>query len=206
MTSSAHPRWRARATTARARVAGTDRPARPSTTRSRPSINTAATSTGSAPGSGIIASRLRSAPISAAASSPKSGSPTTAAWPPAAVTAAAMPTGSERAPESTATVPLGNPAGSSAASDCGTGSKLSEPGSTASAGTAPCQPAPTFPETAAICFRSCSSCSARVGRPFSRAIAAVTAHLPPLSYFECMFDSVSKHRRSDSVKGGVLSG
>ena len=39
---------RARATTARARVGDTERPPRPSTTRSMPSISTAATSTGSA--------------------------------------------------------------------------------------------------------------------------------------------------------------
>ena len=68
-------------------------------------MSTAATSTGSVPGSGISASRVRSAPISTAASRPISGWPTTAALPPAAVTAATTPSSSDRAPDGTATVP-----------------------------------------------------------------------------------------------------
>ena len=62
-----------------------------------------------------------------------------------------MLTGSERAPESTATVPRGNPDGSCPASDSGTGSKVSDAGSTLVGrlgGSA--SGAPTFPDTAAI--------------------------------------------------------
>ena len=61
----------------------------------------------------MTASLLRSAPISTAASRPTSGWPTMAACPPAAVTAATMLSGSDRAPDSTATVPRGNVVGSS---------------------------------------------------------------------------------------------
>ena len=60
----------------------------------------------------MTASLLRSAPISTAASRPTSGWPTIAACPPAAVTAATMLSDSDRAPDSTATVPRGNEAGS----------------------------------------------------------------------------------------------
>ena len=63
----------------------------------------------------MTAIRLRSAPISTAASSPTSGWPTIAAWPPFAVTAATMLNGSDRAPDNTATVPRGNGAGSTLA-------------------------------------------------------------------------------------------
>ena len=54
---------------------------------------------------------LRSAPISTAASRPTSGWPTIAACPPSAVTAATMLSGSDLAPDSTATVPRGNDVG-----------------------------------------------------------------------------------------------
>ena len=57
----------------------------------------------------------------------------------------------------TATVPRGRPAGSTRASSGGTGSTASDAG----AAPAPCRPAPTFPATAAICRRSCTSWSAR---------------------------------------------
>ena len=69
---------------------------------------------------------------------------------PAAVTAATMLSDSDRAPDSTATVPLGNVVGSCSASSLGIGSKLSDSGSTSFDGTSPRRPAPTFPEMAAI--------------------------------------------------------
>ena len=173
VTSSVHPRWRARATTALARDGGTDRPPKPSTTRSIPSISTAATSTGSAPGSGITAIRLRSAPISTAASRPTSGWPMIATWPPSAVTAATIFNSSDRAPDTTATVPRG----STPRSD--TSSKLLSGCATvsgAAATGADRRPAPTFPDTDAICRRSCSSCSARVtGHRFTAFTPVTTA-------------------------------
>ncbi|GAA1656053.1 hypothetical protein MMUR_52840 [Mycolicibacterium murale] len=64
-----------------------------------------------------------------------------------------MLSGSDRAPVTTATTPLGNPAGMSSRSVSGTGSKLSDAGSGAKdCGAVGCdrRPAPTFPETPAI--------------------------------------------------------
>ena len=55
-----------------------------------------------------------------------------AAFPPAAVTAATMLNGSDRAPDSTATVPRGNASGSTSASSCGIGSLVSESGNRSS--------------------------------------------------------------------------
>ncbi|CAG7266227.1 hypothetical protein PICSAR26_04154 [Mycobacterium avium subsp. paratuberculosis] len=143
-----------------------------------PSTSTAATSTGSVPGSGITASRLRSAPISAAASSPMSGWPTIAALPPAAVTAATMLNSSDRAPESTATDPRGTHTDS--ASHRGMASKDSAP--SRSAGAAAPDAAPDIlPDISAIRRRSDSSRSARVSSWRLEAKAAVmTSLLSPL--------------------------
>src|ERR1700733_1258084 len=82
-----------------------------------------------------------------------------AAFPPAAVTAATMLNSSDRAPDSTATVPRGNCAGSASASHGGTGSWDSDSGSRSSEWVTTASGA--FPDITAICRRSDSSCSAR---------------------------------------------
>ena len=147
---------------------------------------------------------LRSAPISTAASRPTSGWPTIAACPPSAVTAATMLSGSDLAPDSTATVPRGNGAGSSSASDSGSGSKDSESGQRV--GRRRRRPDARRPP-----FRTPPpSCDAGV-LPAQRGQAALIQahaqlsqqHLPhhqnhPI--FECMFDTPSKHPPTDTVK------
>lgn len=208
MTRRVQPLCRALAVTARALVGATDRPPRPRTTRSKPSISTAATSTGSAPGSGISASLVRSAPISTAANRPTSGWPTIAACPPAAVTAATMLNGSDRAPDNTATTPRGNPLGRTPAHDSGVGSKCSEGGSVAPEGIDPRgvePPVPAaFPDTSAILRRRCSTCSARFcARSSTRITTATRAPCTPsdpFPHFESMFDTTSKHSPPDTVK------
>lgn len=101
---------RTRAVTARARVGATVRPPSPRTIRETPSSNTAATSAGSSPGLSMMAQRVRSAPISWAASRPKRGRPMIAACSPAPVVAATSATRIDCAPVTAVTVPRGQPA------------------------------------------------------------------------------------------------
>ena len=126
---------RARAVTARARVGGTDRPPSPSTTRSMPSSSTAATSTGSAPGSGItrepaqVRTHLHGGQQTdvGLADDRRRDRPPPSPPPPCSAAATGLPS----APPP---IPLGNPPGSSSASDSGIGSKLCEAGSRSSTG------------------------------------------------------------------------
>ena len=62
---------------------------------------------------------------------------------------------------------------------------------------------PTRDGTAAICRRSCSSCSERLSRSPARAVAVAIvaiAHLPAGSLFETLFDIGSKHPAPDNFK------
>jgi hypothetical protein len=99
-----------------------------SATRATPSSRAAATEAGSGPGRGINASRCTTTPASAAANTPRSSAPITAAQAPCAVAAASIASSNAIEPCTTTTDPGRSPPGSSSAIGSTTGNGGRPPG------------------------------------------------------------------------------